>query len=209
MKNLTIAFLAAASLFTVSACKKKGGGDAGEAMAKMEEFSNEMCKCKDKACADKVQEGMTKWSTDMAAKGGEKKDEKPDEASMKKMTEIGQKYAECMTKAMTPAADAAGSAAAGSGSDPATGSAAAADPAAAGGAAAAGDLPAECGEYKAAIEALAKCDKLPQQTRDALKQSYEQTSTAWASVPAEGKAALATACKSAADAVKQSAAACN
>ena len=197
MKNLTIAFLAAASLFTVGACKKKGGGDAGEAMAKMEEFSNDMCKCKDKACADKVQEGMTKWSTDMAAKGG-KKDEKPDEASMKKMTEIGQKYAECMTKAMTPVA-----------ADPVSGSAAAADPAAAGGAAAAGDLPAECGEYKAAIEALAKCDKLPQQTRDALKTSYEQTSTAWASVPAEGKAALATACKSAADAVKQSAAACN
>ena len=73
---------------------------------------------------------------------------------------------------------------------------------------AAGDLPAECGEYKAAIEKLATCDKLPQQTRDALKQSYEQTSTAWASVPAEGKAALATACKSAADAVKQSATAC-
>lgn len=207
MKNLTIAFLAAASLFTVSACKKKGGGDAGEAMAKMEEFSNDMCKCKDKGCADKVQEGMTKWSTDMAAKAGDKKDPpKTDEATAKKMGEIGQKYAECMTKAMTPAMDGA---AAGSGSDPATGSAAAADPAAAGGAAAAGDLPAECGEYKAAIEALAKCDKLPQQTRDALKQSYEQTSTAWASVPAEGKAALATACKSAADAVKQSATACN
>ena len=73
----------------------------------------------------------------------------------------------------------------------------------------AGELPAECGEYKAAIEALAKCDKLPQATRDALKQSYEQTSAAWASVPAEGRAALGTACKSAADAVKQSAAACN
>lgn len=74
---------------------------------------------------------------------------------------------------------------------------------------AAADLPAECADYKAAIDALAKCDKLPQATRDALKQSYDQTSTAWATVPAEGKAALGTACKSAADAVKQSAAACN
>jgi hypothetical protein len=73
----------------------------------------------------------------------------------------------------------------------------------------AGDLPAECAEYQAAIDALAKCDKLPQATRDALKQSYDQTSAAWANVPAEGKAALGTACKSAADAVKQSAAACN
>ncbi len=74
--------------------------------------------------------------------------------------------------------------------------------------AAAGDLPAECADYKAAIDALATCEKLPQATRDALKQSFEQTSTAWASLPAEGKAALGTACKSAADAVKQSAAAC-
>ena len=72
-----------------------------------------------------------------------------------------------------------------------------------------GDLPAECADYKAAIDALAKCEKLPQATRDALKQSYDQTSTAWATIPAEGKAALGTACKSAADAVKQSAAACN
>lgn len=73
---------------------------------------------------------------------------------------------------------------------------------------AAADLPAECGEYKAGIEKLATCDKLPQQSRDSLKQAYEASSAAWASVPAEGKAALATACKSAADALKQTAAPC-
>jgi hypothetical protein len=197
MKNLTIAFLAAASLFTVSACKKKGGGDAGEAMAKMSEFSDSMCKCADKACADKVQADMTKWSTDMAAKGS-KKDEKPDEATMKKMTEVGQKYAECMTKAMTAPAEATGSAAAAD--MQATGSAVAA---------AAGDLPTECKDYQAAIEGLAKCDKLPQATRDALKTSYDQQAASWATIPAEGRATLATTCKTATDAVKQSAAACN
>ncbi len=74
--------------------------------------------------------------------------------------------------------------------------------------AASGDLPAECAEYKAAIEKLASCDKLPQQTRDALKQAYEQASAAWANVPAEGKAALGTACKSAVDAVKQAGTVC-
>ena len=73
---------------------------------------------------------------------------------------------------------------------------------------AAADLPAECAEYKAGIEKLATCDKLPQQSRDSLKQAYDATSATWASVPAEGKAALATACKSAADALKQTAAAC-
>ena len=72
----------------------------------------------------------------------------------------------------------------------------------------AGDLPAECAAYKAGIEKLATCDKLPQDARTSLKQAYEASSSAWASVPADGKAALAAACKSAADALKQTAAAC-
>jgi hypothetical protein len=76
-------------------------------------------------------------------------------------------------------------------------------------AAAAGDLPAECNDYKAAIEKLAACDKLPQAARDALKQSYDQASASWAGLPAEAKASLASACKAGADAVKQSAAVCN
>ena len=72
---------------------------------------------------------------------------------------------------------------------------------------AAADLPAECAAYKAGIEKLATCDKLPAETRASLKQAYDASSAAWASVPAEGKAALATACKSAADAIAQTAAA--
>ncbi len=73
---------------------------------------------------------------------------------------------------------------------------------------AAADLPGECAEYKAAIEKIATCDKVPQQQRDALKQAYETSSSAWASVPADGRAALATSCKSATDAIKTSATAC-
>jgi len=72
----------------------------------------------------------------------------------------------------------------------------------------AGDLPAECAAYKAGIEKLATCDKLPAEARASLKQAYEASATGWASVPAEGKAALATACKTAADALAQTAAAC-
>ena len=71
--------------------------------------------------------------------------------------------------------------------------------------AAAGDLPAECNEYKAAIEKLSSCDKMPQQARDALKQAYDQASAGWANLPAEAKANLATACKAGADAVMTSA----
>ena len=71
--------------------------------------------------------------------------------------------------------------------------------------AAGGDLPKECQDYKAAIEKLASCDKLPQASRDALKQAYDQASAGWANLPAESKAGLATACKAGADAVMQSA----
>jgi hypothetical protein len=71
--------------------------------------------------------------------------------------------------------------------------------------AAAGDLPAECNEYKASIDKLASCDKMPQQARDALKQAYDQASAGWANLPAEAKANLATACKAGTDAVTTSA----
>jgi hypothetical protein len=91
--------------------------------------------------------------------------------------------------------------------DPAAGSAAApADPAAP--AAAAGDLPAECNDYKAMIDKLATCDKLPQQSRDALKQGYDAMSASWANaatMPAEAKKAMGDSCKQAAEALKTAA----
>jgi hypothetical protein len=72
----------------------------------------------------------------------------------------------------------------------------------------AGTVPAECTEYKAGIEKLAACEKLPKETRDTLKAAYEQSSASWASVPPEGRATLATTCKNGVDALKQVAASC-
>jgi hypothetical protein len=57
MKKISIAFLAALSLASFG-CKKKGGG--AEAVARMTEFKDRMCACKDKACVDKVNDDMTK-----------------------------------------------------------------------------------------------------------------------------------------------------
>ncbi len=71
------------------------------------------------------------------------------------------------------------------------------------------ELPVECDEYKAAVAAIAKCDKLPQATRDALKDAYEQMSRGWASIPADRKATLVPVCKAATDGLKQAGAACN
>ena len=86
------------------------------------------------------------------------------------------------------------------GDKPADGSGSAA-PAAGGG----GDLPQECQDYKAAIDKLASCDKMPQQARDAMKQGFETASTAWEGLPADAKKSLATGCKAGVDAVNQSA----
>ena len=207
MKNLTKTMVLAVLLAgSITACgkKKDGGGGGATGVAECDDYLSKMA-----ACAKKMEgkggEQLTKMADMMAkswaedVKNEEMKKAMPD-ACKKAVKDMAKQMPDCDWGVKADEPPAAGGSAA-----PTEGSAAAA-PAGGGGG---GDLPAECNDYKAAIEALAKCDKLPQATRDALKQSYEQTSAAWANIPAEGKAALGTACKSAADAVKQSAAACN
>src|SRR5215470_9101616 len=103
MKKISIVFMAGMALASFG-CKKKGGGDA---LGKMTEMADEMCKCKpgEKDCADKVAAKMKTW-TDEQAKNADKNataDTDPDMA--KKYGEQTTKYGDCMTKAMTPAGD--------------------------------------------------------------------------------------------------------
>lgn len=125
MKNLTLAFMVAMA-FVSFGCKKKGAGGAGEAMAKMTEFKDEMCKCKDAKCAQDVSDKMTKWSQEQSK--NQKEGPNLSEADQKKAAAIGEEMGKCMQKAMTPEAPAApADPAAGSGAapaDPAAGSAA-------------------------------------------------------------------------------------
>ena len=131
MKKISFAFICAVALLSFTGCKKKGG--SGEAIAKMTEFSDKMCKCADKACADKVQEEMNKWSADQAKNASGDKAAKMSDEDTKKMTEATEKYGKCMMKAMgggdtPPAGGDMGSGAAppaGSGEPPAAGSGAA------------------------------------------------------------------------------------
>ena len=209
MKNLTIAILAAASLFSFG-CKKKGGDDVASAVAKSEQFAAEMCKCTDAACAEKVHAEYTKYGEEMKSKMAGK-DQKLDDATTAKLMEAAVKYSECQTKVTTPAAaptEGEGAAAPAEGEAAAEGAAADGDSAAAD-TAAAGDLPAECQEYKAAVEALDACDKLPAEAKAAQKQALEQATAAWAALPAEAKAQAAEGCKAATEGVKAAAAACN
>jgi hypothetical protein len=78
-----------------------GGADMAEAMAKMTEFKDKMCACADTACAQKVSDDMTKWSTEQAK--NMKEPPKMSEEDTKKMTQIGEDLGKCMQKAMTPA----------------------------------------------------------------------------------------------------------
>lgn len=89
-------------LVALTGCKQRQSSDDVETMDTFRVFVTAMCACRDKACADGVQEGLTKWSVDMAKSSPSRRDEKLDEATMKQMSEIGQQYAECMTKALQP-----------------------------------------------------------------------------------------------------------
>ena len=185
MNKLTFAFLSAVAVLSFSACKKKGGDDSGAAMAKMSEFKDEMCKCKDAKCAQDVSDKMTKWSQEQAK--NQKEPPKMSEADTKKAAEIGEQMGKCMQDAMGAGGEVpAGDTAAPGGDTPA---------------AAAGDMPAECAEYKAAIDKLATCDKMPPAAREALVKAFDDASAGWANLPAEAKAGLATSCKAGTDAV--------
>ena len=63
-------------------------------------FSKRMCGCKDKACAEGVNNGMTEWGEDLAKKAPEMQNTKPTEAEQKRVMEVVTKYTDCMTKVM-------------------------------------------------------------------------------------------------------------
>ncbi|HUS27137.1 MAG TPA: hypothetical protein VMZ53_01465 [Kofleriaceae bacterium] len=97
MKKLTLAMMVAMA-FVSFGCKKKAGSDSANAMAKMQEFADEMCKCKDAKCAQDVSDKMTKWGQEQSK--NQKEPPKMNEADTAKAQEIGKKMGECMTKAM-------------------------------------------------------------------------------------------------------------
>ena len=202
MKVMVLAILVAAS---VAACKKKdggGGGCGGESgVAECDDYLAKMDACA-KKLGDKGGEGITKMANMMR---GSWKDDVKDAAKKAEMPATCRGAIKDMKKQMPDcdwggAAEPAGSAAPPAGS--AAGSAAAAP------AAASGDMPQECADYKAAIDKLASCDKLPQASRDAMKQGFDAMSSSFATMkdmPAESKKALADSCKAGADAIMQSA----
>jgi len=67
-----------------------------------------------------------------------------------------------------------------------------------------GDLPVECGLYKALVGRLATCDTLGPQ-RGLLEKQFETSWKSWSVLPQSERTTIATACKAAADAVRAAA----
>jgi hypothetical protein len=184
MNKLTLALVA---VLAVVGCGKKGGNDAAAAMAKMTEFKDEMCKCKDAKCAQDVSDRMSKWTQEQSQGG--KAQPKLDEAQQKQASALGEALGKCMASAMTastPPPPPAGSNTAGS------------DIAGSGGPGSAAEvagLPAECAEYKATVEKMRTCDKLPVRAKETLLKAYNDAAAGWASLPEGAKAGLNVSCK--------------
>jgi len=218
MKKISIIFVSVLSIAAFAGCKKGGGGDcAGTINGMMDRMMQDGMK----EGGDKVTPEMKKMAEEMMKKMSEPMikvctDDKWSADALKCMNDAkndadGKKCEAMLTpeqkthmeKVMKEAMGMGG--AADKAVDKAADKMGADKPAEP--AAAAGDLPAECNDYKAAIEKLSSCDKMPKEARDAMKTAFDQASTGWAGLPAEAKASLATACKAGADAVKQSSAA--
>ena len=225
MKKLSITFVAVVSLVAFAGCKKKGGGGDCDSTVNsaVDRMMDQQMKEGMKEGGDKVTPEMKKMAEDMANQMKPKmkaamskscKDDKwsgdalkcmDDAKTMDEMEKCEAKLTADQKKNMDKAMSEAMGMGGGHDMDKGAGGEAPAGSAAAAPAAGGGDLPAECNDYKAAIEKLSTCDKMPQQARDALKNAYDQASAGWANLPAEAKANLATACKAGADAVMQSA----
>jgi hypothetical protein len=81
--------------------KAAGAEAAAASMKKMTDFKDQMCACKDTACATKVSDDMTKWGAEQAKEMGAAAAMSDDDT--KKMTQVAQDMGACMQKAMTPA----------------------------------------------------------------------------------------------------------
>lgn len=70
-----------------------------------------------------------------------------------------------------------------------------------------GSLPYACRQYEEILEKVMTCDKLPQASRDALKQALDAMKSGWtnlATMPEEARQAMSSGCQSGVDAMNQS-----
>lgn len=162
-------------------------------MAKMAAFKDQMCACKDTACAKRVSADMAAWSKSQSS-------DKP--AAMtgddqRRATALGTQLGECMSRVTSSTAPASNKTAvlpAGSGSGSGSALALAVTKNTQG-------LPPECDQYKAAIDKIGTCEHLAKAARDTLVKGYEDAAARWSALPEAAKATLSPTCQGGYEAV--------
>ena len=151
MTTLAIALLVSVSLF---GCKMKN-----DAIGKLNEFKDQMCKCADKACADKVNDEYTKSMAELTKDSSAK----PSEEVMKMGAEVATAYAECMSKAMGAGGDKA--------ADKPADSAAPKEKVK--------GLPAKCAEYVDLATKFVACPKIGDADKKMTQDGIDSTKSFW------------------------------
>lgn len=76
------------------------GGDIDAAIKKMDVFADDMCRCRDKACAEKVTAAMVEYSELMQKKYEGKAQPRENDAQKTRLESSMKRLTECTTKAM-------------------------------------------------------------------------------------------------------------
>ncbi len=97
----TLAFTLVGGLVTYRVTRDRGAPDLDEVMARLTTFTDQMCACHDKGCATQVMDGLTAWSTEMARTQSPKPVDL-DDATRQRMSQLGERLGQCITKSMTP-----------------------------------------------------------------------------------------------------------
>ena len=171
----------------IKECENKLAGE--QQLGALTQFKDRVCACTDKVCADKVLQEMSVWSKSQDHT-------RLSEDVRQKATDISKAMADCMAK-LYSSNDSGG----GIGDTIATVAGSEADAPIPG-------LPAACEEYRLIIQRMAACEKIPQQSRDGLKQAYESMSQGWknmGNLPPEAKQSIENTCQQAVKAMQQSA----
>jgi len=88
--KISLVFLAVVSLASLS-CDKPRGADV---VAKMTEFKDRICACKDRACVTKVNDDMMKWSSEVSKAG-----KTGTEEETKKVVALSEEMSKCQSEA--------------------------------------------------------------------------------------------------------------
>jgi hypothetical protein len=72
--------------------------DPAASLAKMSQFSDEMCKCVDRECAERVTEAMTRWAQEMVTRHSD--EVTMSDSDTRRMAQISERIATCVTDAM-------------------------------------------------------------------------------------------------------------